>query len=87
MAKRFPVMVDESVYNAFKNYSNKSGATVSYLIREALTEWSETVLVARSESLDKTTAKVICIDRNGTTHAVDTQLAELLIATETQTPA
>jgi len=85
--KRVPVMVDESVYNAFKQYSHKSGAPVSFLIREALGEWSETVLAARSESLDKTTAKVICIDRSGVTQAVDTELAELMIATETQTPA
>ena len=49
-AKRFPVMVDENIYNAFKQYSDKSGATVSYLIREALTKWAGTVLVARTES-------------------------------------
>jgi len=85
--KRVPVMVDESVYNEFKNYSNQSGAPISYLIREALTEWADTVLAARSESLGKTTAKVVCIDRAGITQAVDTELAELMFASETQTPA
>lgn len=57
--KRVPVMVDESVYDTFKNYSEKSGATISYLIREALTEWSKTVIPARSEGLDEAKAKVI----------------------------
>lgn len=86
MAKQFPVMVDESVYSDFQKYSNKSGVPVSYLVREALTEWADTVLAARSESLDKKTAKVVCIDRRGTVHAVDTEMAELL-AVPTQTPA
>lgn len=79
MAKRVPVMVDESIYNAFKAYSNKSGAPVSFLIREALTEWADTVIAARSESLDNTTAKVVCIDRSGTIHAVDTNAPEGLL--------
>jgi hypothetical protein len=54
---RVPVMVDESIHEAFREYSAKSGAPVAFLIREALTEWSETVLAARGESLDK----VVCI--------------------------
>lgn len=77
MAK-VPVMVDESVYNTFKKYSNKSGAPVDYLVREALTEWADTVLAARAESLDNKKAKVICIDRAGVTQAVDIDSALLM---------
>jgi len=50
---RVPVMVDRSVYDRLKEYSEKTGVPMKHAVNEAIDDFVETVVPARLEAFDK----------------------------------
>lgn len=46
-----PVLVDREIYDHFKYYAAQTGVTVTQAIREALSDWYETVAETRIEAV------------------------------------
>jgi hypothetical protein len=53
MAKglRVPVLVDRESYDQFKSYSELTGVPMARLIRDAMQEYAEVTLAARTEAM------------------------------------
>lgn len=54
-----PVKVRRDVYDNVKNYSVQTGVPAAQVIAEALTDWLESVGIARLEALSAVELKVI----------------------------
>jgi hypothetical protein len=53
---RVPVLVDRESYDQFKAYSELTGVPMARLIRDAMQEYAEVTLAARTEALTSATA-------------------------------
>ena len=57
MSTRQPVMIDADLHARLKEYSQATGIPIARVVARALTDWLETVGVARLEALKKESAE------------------------------